>query len=203
MDVGLGESLLRGSPNSFEYGRRSTVGRRFRHLGEEWDAESAGTAGGTGGVGEGEGTKVTEWEVEFRCLSNPSKGPYKGNIGRPNPAEVSEDDLKTALEHAISEHKIEAIKKYLSNSVQGSEVQHSYDHDRRLHTFTVHGAKFFGRISLSQEYFFDLPSDEEGITRRLGEDRVPHTIKESNSRNQRVVYVWDNRGHLSIRWEPL
>jgi hypothetical protein len=62
------------------------VGRRFRHLGEEWDAESTGMGHG---AGVGGAVQVTDWGVEFGCVSNRSKGPYIGNIREPNPNQVS------------------------------------------------------------------------------------------------------------------
>ncbi len=75
------------------------MGRRFNHEGEEWDAESTETASGTGA---GDVMDITDHGVEFVCVSNSSKGPYRGNISKPNPNEVSEEDLKIALRHAIA-----------------------------------------------------------------------------------------------------
>jgi hypothetical protein len=75
------------------------MGRRFRHLDEEWEVEALGMAHG---VGVGEVPQLTDWGVEFRCISNPSKGPYRADVHRPDLSKVSEDELKRTLEHAAA-----------------------------------------------------------------------------------------------------
>jgi hypothetical protein len=88
-------------------------------------------------------------------------------------------------------HKVEAIKKYLAAAFQGHGVRHFYEQGRSLQSFRVEGAGY-GLLSLSEEYFFDLPDDEDGIYRKLGEARVPNVIGVSNE-NQRIVLTWDEQ----------
>lgn len=77
------------------------MGRQFRHLGEEWHAETTGTSFG---VGSGpHGSQITSWGVEFRCLSDPSKGPFFGRIGKPEISQVPEEELKEKLKDAEAE----------------------------------------------------------------------------------------------------
>ncbi len=104
-----------------------------------------------------------------------------------------------------SPHKVAAIKKYLSAAFPGHEIRHFYEPGPDWQSFRIEGAGF-GRTSLSEEYFFDLPDDEGGITGRLTEARLPHAIRESNEK-MRIVLTWDEdekrRGLPRVRMEPL
>jgi hypothetical protein len=111
---------------------------------------------------------------------------------------------RTAMGHENeAPHKVEAIKKYLTHSFLGHEVRHFYETGRSLQSFRIEGAGY-GLLSLGEEYFFDLPDDEEGIFRRLLEARVPFDIGMSNE-NQRIVLTWDEQrpGFPLARIEPL
>lgn len=69
--------------------------KRFRHLGEEWEATGLGTGHG---VGFGILPRITSWAAEFRCLTNPQRGPFRGRIPEAEASAVSEDALRAALE---------------------------------------------------------------------------------------------------------
>lgn len=75
------------------------MGLRFRHLDHDWEAESAGTGHG---VGPGYHPSVTRWGVVFRCVSDPTRGPYFSHIPKPDPAQVAEEDLKRILEKVVT-----------------------------------------------------------------------------------------------------
>ena len=72
--------------------------RRFRHLNREWDVELTGASHG---VGFGLPAKITSWGVWFRPADEPSADPFYGSIRRPDPAELSEDELGRCLEAAL------------------------------------------------------------------------------------------------------
>ncbi len=74
------------------------MSRRFRHLNREWDVELTGASHG---VGFGFSPKITSWGVWFRPADEPSADPFYGSIRRPNPAELSEDELQRCLEAAL------------------------------------------------------------------------------------------------------
>ena len=74
------------------------MSRRFRHLNRAWDVELTGASHG---VGFGFPPKVTSWGVWFRPADEPSADPFYGSIWRPNPAELSEDELRKCLEAAL------------------------------------------------------------------------------------------------------
>ena len=77
------------------------MGREFRHDEEDWYAETTGTSSG---VGSGpHGSQITSWGVEFRCLSDPSRGPFFGHIGKPEISQVPEEELKKKLKDAEAE----------------------------------------------------------------------------------------------------
>lgn len=69
--------------------------KRFQHLGEDWEVTGLGSGHG---VGFGFIPKITNWSAEFRSLSNPNHGPYRGRIGSVDPATVSDEELQRALE---------------------------------------------------------------------------------------------------------
>ena len=74
------------------------VGRRFRHLNREWDVELTGVSHG---VSSGVPAKITSWGVWFRPTDDQSVEPFYGSISRPDPAELSDDDLRQSLETAL------------------------------------------------------------------------------------------------------
>jgi hypothetical protein len=74
------------------------VSRRFEHLGRAWDVELTGASHG---VGFGVPPKISSWGVWFRPADEPSAGLLYGSIRRPDPAELSEDELRKCLEAAL------------------------------------------------------------------------------------------------------
>ena len=70
--------------------------RPFKFSGDEWEAEGTGTSVTVGPDTENLG-------VSFRCITDPTKGPYDGTIREVNPYHVSRDELITALGEAIKE----------------------------------------------------------------------------------------------------
>ncbi len=100
-------------------------------------------------------------------------------------------------------HKVEAVKRYLVQAFPDHEIRHFFEPERSLQSFRIEGADF-GPISLGEEYFFDLPDNEDGIFQRLTEARLPHAIRESDS-NTRIVLIWDveHLGHPKIILETL
>ena len=102
-------------------------------------------------------------------------------------------------------NKVETIKKYLSRVFENPQlrVRHFFEPDRSLQSFRVEDADC-GPISFGEEYFFDLPDNENGIVNRLTEARLPHAIRESNS-NTRILIIWDREhlGHPKVVLETL
>jgi hypothetical protein len=74
------------------------VGRTFQHLNRTWDVELTGLSHG---VASGFRPKITSWGVRFKPVDDPSVEPVYGSIGRPDPAQLSEDDLGKSLEPAL------------------------------------------------------------------------------------------------------
>lgn len=74
------------------------MGRKFRHLDREWDVELTGASRG---VGLGFPPRIASWGVWFRPADEPSADPFYGSIWRPDPAELSEDELGGCLESAL------------------------------------------------------------------------------------------------------
>jgi len=75
-------------------------GSDFRHLNEQWSARLLGFKRG---VGTGPCLpEYTELSAEFKCVSNPNKGPYCGSLHFP-PEKTSEDDLCASLDEAIAQ----------------------------------------------------------------------------------------------------
>ncbi len=74
--------------------------RRFRHLEEEWEVESAGA-----GWGAGPTPAVSAWGVIFRSLSNPRRGVVHGRVGKVDLSQVTEEDLRKSLEVALEKSK--------------------------------------------------------------------------------------------------
>jgi hypothetical protein len=108
-------------------------------------------------------------------------------------------------------HKVEAIKKYLIRVFQDQRTQkhqidqihHFFEPDRSLQSFRVEDADCC-LISFGEDYFFDLPHNEDGIVNRLTEARLPHHIRDSDS-NTRILVIWDTKisGQPKIVTEPL
>lgn len=73
--------------------------KRFSHLGEEWVVRAAGT--GHVLVSGSTLSKISSWQVEFKCVSNSQKDPVYGRTTRPNPSEVPDDLLKEILDSAL------------------------------------------------------------------------------------------------------
>jgi hypothetical protein len=69
--------------------------RRFRHLGDEWEATGLGTGHG---VGFGFIPRISSWAAEFRCVTDPQRGPFQGRIPESDASDVSDDVLRAALE---------------------------------------------------------------------------------------------------------
>jgi len=76
------------------------MGRRFRHLGEDWEVSSSGMAHGGGSIHR---SPATSFGVRFRCLSNLAKATYLGHIAIRDINAVAEEDLKRSLEQAEPE----------------------------------------------------------------------------------------------------
>lgn len=75
------------------------MSKRFKHLGEEWEAFGTGTGRG---VGFGFPPPIDRWGVVFRSVTNPDKGDVAGaSISKQDPADVSEAELKRALEEQL------------------------------------------------------------------------------------------------------
>ena len=81
--------------------------RSFHHLGEDWTAEAGYGATGVGVGGDDDRLpKFNRWYVTFTCKSNPDRGPYCGSVRKRDIREVPEDDLRSALEKAISRDQV-------------------------------------------------------------------------------------------------
>lgn len=102
-----------------------------------------------------------------------------------------------------SPQKVQAIKDYLSRAFEGREVRYTYESDRGLHTFRIDRTSL-GPVSLAEEYFFDLPENEQAIFVRLTEARLPHAIRETDE-HTRAVILWDDKvmGRPRFKTEPL
>jgi hypothetical protein len=74
------------------------VGRTFQHLNRAWDVELTGTSHG---VASGFPPNTTSWGVRFKPVDDPSAEPVYGSIWRPDPTQLSEDDLRKSLESAL------------------------------------------------------------------------------------------------------
>jgi hypothetical protein len=137
------------------------VGRRFRHLDEEWDAESTELAGGSGA---GNKVPVTDHEVEFTCVSNPSKGPYREDIPKQNPNDVSEEVLKRALERAVAR----VIHTYLTEVFRPPRrvSEGTYRSDYREWWFYLNEGER-GVVAIEREIFNALPRDPHEARRLL------------------------------------
>lgn len=76
------------------------VGKRFQHLGQEWEALGTGTGHG---VGTGYLPTVDRWGVVFRSISNPQFGDfrYRGSLSKPDPQAVQLLELRQVLEEVL------------------------------------------------------------------------------------------------------
>lgn len=111
------------------------MSRRFQHLGQEWDATSTGTGHG---VGFGHIPQIDRWGVIFRSVSNQAQGAYRSSISNSDPSNVSEDELKGALEEQLVLEAInrsrytwrpaEAISR--DTGIPLDRVQHILEHTR-------------------------------------------------------------------------
>jgi hypothetical protein len=67
----------------------------FRHLGEDWEVTGLGTGHG---IGFGFLPKISSWAAEFKSVSNPARGPYRGRIPAADPSTVDDSVLRQAVE---------------------------------------------------------------------------------------------------------
>ena len=74
------------------------MAKRFRHLGQEWEAVGTGTGHG---VGFGYVPEVDRWGVIFRSISQPEKGEYRGTMSKADPTALEDDELKRILEEVL------------------------------------------------------------------------------------------------------
>src|SRR6266550_5455866 len=81
------------------------MARRFSHLGEEWEAEATGIGIG---VATGYIPKARHWGVVFTSLTKQSTPKLEGSISQPAPENVSEEELKRALEVGLVAHAIDS-----------------------------------------------------------------------------------------------
>jgi hypothetical protein len=146
---------------------------RFRYLNEDWEAESIGMAHGAGA---GPEVQVTHYGVKFRCLSNASKGPYYGDISKPDPGQVSEEELKRALERGITtaiHDQIATVIRHPRRVGTGT-----YKSDYREYWFYIDDGDA-GVVAVEREVFEAFPgnSNAQGLLRLsqlaglLGRDR--------------------------------
>ena len=87
---------------------------RFRHLGELWEAEETGF-----GVGFSTWERIpppSSFSVVFSCVSNPSRPMYSDSITKPDAALASEQELRRALERALTKNVIEKRGESMSAS---------------------------------------------------------------------------------------
>lgn len=82
-----------------EHAQGMSPNRPFEHLGEEWEAVSLGTGRG---VGSGRLPKIDRWSVRFRSRTSPQWGEFHGTLSSADLNKVSADDLKRALEEALT-----------------------------------------------------------------------------------------------------
>lgn len=93
----LGDGALQLPGASSRY--RFHMSKRFRHLGQEWEAFGTGTGHG---VGAGILPPINRWGVVFRSVTQPDRGDYRGgSISAADPAKVSEAELKSTLEEQL------------------------------------------------------------------------------------------------------
>jgi len=99
------------------------------HAGEEWEARR----GGVGiGVGIGAPPDVTQWLVEFVCISAPDRGTIWDNISDPDPARVSADELGRALERALLRDVLERASEPLTLAQIAEAIQLEEEAARHL-----------------------------------------------------------------------
>ena len=73
--------------------------KQFEFEGDVWEAEATGTSVDvSSGYPPGE---PRHWGVTFRCVSSPRADEYKGDISKPNPNAIREDELRAALREAM------------------------------------------------------------------------------------------------------
>lgn len=75
------------------------MSKRFKHLGDEWEAFGVGIGVGTGF---GFPAPANRWGVTFRSVGHPDKGDYAGgSISKSQPEHVSEAELRRVLEERL------------------------------------------------------------------------------------------------------
>lgn len=74
------------------------MGRTFQHLNREWDVELTGMSHG---VASGFPPNITSWGVQFKPVDDQSVEPFYGSIRSPDPAQLSDIDLRKSLESAL------------------------------------------------------------------------------------------------------
>lgn len=75
------------------------MGRKFKYKGDEWEINYTGISSG-GGTGH----PFPEYQMSFRCVTDPSKGPYNGHLLTIDPNQCSDDDLQRSLKRAMIAH---------------------------------------------------------------------------------------------------
>jgi hypothetical protein len=76
--------------------------KRFRHLGEEWQATGTGIGHAVGFVGAGGALPdVDRWGVIFQSISRPERGEFRTSISESDPVRVDDEELIQALDEQL------------------------------------------------------------------------------------------------------
>jgi len=84
------------------------VTRRFRHYGQDWEAQPLGA-----GVGAGFGNQppaINIWGVAFKSLSSPTREPHVGSIPKPDVNQLTEQELQASLDQALANAVFKALQ---------------------------------------------------------------------------------------------
>ena len=73
--------------------------KRFRHLGQEWEAVGTGTGHGIDGPYP---PPIDRWGVVFRSVSKPEQGDYRGVLSKGDPSAVDVAELRSVLEELLA-----------------------------------------------------------------------------------------------------